>query len=222
VREEGVELVERVGEGAQRPRPPGRGEQPRLGLVPAAAVEPVPGHQARGGPGGGEAAGGVAVDVEPSMRRDLLDEGLAHQVVPEPVAGARGDQRARVERDVQQRERPGLGQPGERGHVERVEVVADHGQPAQQRRRRLVEVEHAVGDRGPRRRRPRGPGQLQREERVALGHRHDPRPAVRVDGPDQRRDLGRASGPSSIVVQRPARSSPATALASARGADSDR
>ena len=44
----------------------------------------------------------------------------------------------------------------------------------------------------------------------------------RSTGPTNAAISASPSGPSSIVVHRPARSSPATALASARGADSDR
>ena len=176
-----LEVAERVGERAERDGPASRGQQPGNRGVRAAAVQPVPGDQGRGGPRCRQAAGGVAVDRDPVMGWDLLDEGLADQVVPEAVAGPGNDQRAGAERGVEQRERVRLGQPGQRGHADRVEIVARHREPAQHRGGGVVEVEETLGDRVPDRRRDSrvgaasdAAGQLQGEERVALRHPDDP------------------------------------------------
>ena len=140
-----VQQRARGGRARRRTRRARRPAEPRPAATGTASSGRPPSSQCRatraGGPRGRQAAGGVAVDRDPVVRRDLLDEGLADQVVPEAVAGPGDDQRAGVERGVEQRERVRLGQPGQRGHAGRVEVVAGHREPAQHRGGGVVEVE---------------------------------------------------------------------------------
>ena len=142
--------------------------------------------------------------------------------MPEAVAGPGDDQRAGAERGVEQRERVRLGQPGQRGHADRVEVVAGHREPAQHRGGGVVEVEETLGDRVPDRRRDSrvaaaadAAGQLQGEERVALRHPDDPGDHAgcgvdRAPASTSAATSSWSSGPRSIREQRPARSRPAT------------
>ena len=194
-------------------------------LVRAAAVEPVPGDQGRRGAARGEPAGGVAVHRDPVVRRDLLDQRLADQVVPEAVAGVGDDQRAgrrgrrraartrraRPARSARAR-RPGRGRrrPPRGGAASR--AVASS-------RSRNRAVTASQTDRGTARPRPGADaaGQLQGEERVALRQLDDPGESpARVGGragPASSATISsRSSGPRSIATARPARSSAGDAL----------
>ena len=166
----------------------------------------MPRDQARRRAGLGQPLRGLAVDGDPLVRRELLDQRLAHQLVAEAVAGAGDDQDPGVQRDVEQRERLRLGGAGQRHDAGGIEVVARQRQPPQHRHRVLVEVEEPRRDRvrGRRdeRRDPRdgAAGQLEREERVALGELHDPLDDL---GCPRRRRARRHERGRVLAVERP-------------------
>jgi Integrase core domain len=204
--QERLKVAEGIGERAERDGLAGRGQQPVDRLVRTTAVQPVPGDQDRRSARGGQAASRIAVHREPLVRWDLLDEGLADQLVPETVAGTRDGQRSGLEAGIQHRERVGLGQPGQRQHAGRIDVVAGHCEPAQHPDAGLIEVEEPRGDRLPDRSGDRqgfagddATGQLDSEEGIALCRPDDlgEYPGVRLrrcGGLHQRGDV--------IVIQR--------------------
>ena len=144
--EQGSQMDERIGERPEPHRLPGRGEEPVDGLVRTAAVEPVTGDQARRRIGARQASRRVAMDREPLVRRELLDQGLADQLVAEPVARAGDDEDPRAQGDVEQRERLRFRGAGQRHDAGGIEIVARQRQPPQHRHRVLVEVEEPGGD----------------------------------------------------------------------------
>ena len=173
-------MPESFGVRAERDGLPGRGDQPGGGFIGATAVAPMPGDQGRRAADGRQPAGGVAVNPDPVVRGELLDEGPADQIVPEPVAGVGDDQGAGREGGVEQREGLRFCQPGQGPDMGRVQVVAGDREAAQQRGGGHVEIEEPRRHRVPDRRRhcrstgDGGARQLQGEEGVALRQLDDP------------------------------------------------
>ncbi len=138
------------------------------------------GDQARRRTGARQALRRLAVDGEPLVRWELLDQGLADQLVTEAVARAGDDEDPRAQGDVEQRERLRFRGAGERHDTAGIEIVARERQPLQHRHRGLVEVEEPGGDgvsgrRDERRDTRNGAlGQLEREEGIALREIDDP------------------------------------------------
>ena len=120
------------------------------------------------------------MDGQPLVRRELLDEGLADELVTEPVARAGDDQDPRAQGDVEQRERLRFRGADQRHDAGGIEIVARQRQPPKHRQRALVEVEEpgcdGVSGRRDERRDTRdgASGQLEREEGVALREIDDP------------------------------------------------
>ena len=86
------QVAERIGERPQLHRLPGGSEQPVDGLLRPASLEPMTGDQARRRTGARQALRRLAVDGEPVVRWELLDQGLADQVVTEAVARGGDDE----------------------------------------------------------------------------------------------------------------------------------
>ena len=204
--EQGSQVNERIGERPEPHRLPGRGQEPVDGLVRTAAVEPVTGDQTRRRIGARQASRRVAMDGEPLVRRELLDQGLADQLVTEPVARAGDDEDPRAQRDVEQRERLRFRGAGQRHDAGGIEIVARQRQPPQHRHRVLVEVEEPGGDGVSGRRDERRDtrdgalGQLEREEGIALREIDDP--IDDLGGPRRRRARRHERG-RILTIERP-------------------
>lgn len=126
---DGIDEREGVPVGAEGRFGLGGGEQERDGAASLAGLDEVMADPGGGGAEGLEALGGVAMDALPAVRGEVLQQGVAHKLVPEPVASLGG---------FEDPQRDGLVELGERF------VIGQTGQ-----RDELVDVERGAGDRDP-------------------------------------------------------------------------
>ena len=154
-----------------------------------------------------QAAGGVAMDPAPPVRRHVVEQRVAHEAVAEPVAGARRLDDQRGERVVEVVERLLLGQPGQRDELVGVERRADDRDALQHLAgRRRDAADHVGVERlHPLRLVGRPPGELVDRERDAPARaRRSARPARRAGSATWRRTSAAMSsspsGPSSSSV----------------------
>ncbi len=178
----GLQMAQGVTEGGQAHRVARRRKQAGHGIARVSAVEPVACHEGRRGVELAQALRGLAVHLQPLVRRDLLDQHLAHEVVPKPVARADQHQHARRQRKVQRRKRVHLGVRRQGSGRGGVEGVAGQGHPLQRCQRRIGHVaqtgEDGFGDVAGQALRASGfctARQFDRGKRVALGHANDVR-----------------------------------------------
>ena len=196
-------MPQRVAEGRQPHRVARRGQQPRHRLARAAPFEPMTRHDGRRGLELGQTLRGLAMHLQPVVRRDLIDQGLAHELVPEAQSRAGQHQHASSQRGIEHREGVGLGVWGQCRRRGGIELVAGQRHPLQHRQRRVGHVAQARGD---------GFGhaggqalvgtrcgaarEFDRGEGVAFGHTHD----VRRQRVGQRTRRGQRNQSAGLVV----------------------